>query len=428
MPNFKAFLAGLRSTDSGQTKSLSPRLQVVILGIVLAGVVVIGLVITGLNALLRSAPPPTPVVEPGVFQPTAEQMSGLKVQTIGTSVFRTEYTTDGKVALDDDITTPVFSPYSGRVVRLLAKPGDIVAKGAPLFSIQASEFVQGETDLVAAAEGLKTASAQLKLAQANEKRQHEVYAAKGGAEKDWLQSQSDLVAAEDAERAAATALSAVRNRLRILGRSDSEIDAEMTGPRDRINPEVVAPSPISGTVIQRQIAVGQYINSAANGASTPVFSIGDLSKVWVVGNVRENHAPFVKVGDEVEARVPAYPDRIIKARLNYVGAVIDDTTRRITARAEVENADGALKPEMFARIRIIAGDPATAVAAPDSAIVYEGESAHVWVVRDDGKIALRQVRPGRSADGLVEILDGLKAGEKVVTGGTLFIDRAGQND
>jgi cobalt-zinc-cadmium efflux system membrane fusion protein len=107
--------------------------------------------------------------------------------------------------------------------------------------------------------------------------------------------------------------------------------------------------------------------------------------------------------------------------------VVDDTTRRVMVRAEVENPDAALKPEMFATFRIITSDDAMAPGVPEMAVVYEGDSAHVWVVRDDGKIVYRAIRTGRALDGLVEVVDGLKAGEKIVTSGTLFIDRAADN-
>jgi cobalt-zinc-cadmium efflux system membrane fusion protein len=352
----------------------------------------------------------------------------LKIMPVAVVSFHSQQITDGKIATNDDTTTPVFSPYSGRVTRLIAKAGDFVKQGQPLFAIEATEFVQAQNDLVTATSGLKTAEAQLKLAQANEKRQHDVYDARGGALKDWLQSQSDLVNAQGAHRTAEIALAAVRNRLRILGKTDSEIGAIETAPDTmKMNAEALMPAPVGGTVIQRQISVGQYINSAANGASNPVYAIGNLSSVWLVANVREVDAPKMRVGQAVEVKVLAYADRTFKAHLIYVGAVVDGTTRRVTVRAEVENTDGALKPEMFASFRIITSDDSVAPGVPEMAVVYEGDTAHVWVARDDGRILLRPIKVGRTMDGMVEVLDGLKPGDKIVTSGTLFIDRAADN-
>jgi len=400
----------------------------IVVRLFLGGVAII-LVVVLLRSLFGGHEEAASSQEPGTFRPTQEQMAGLKVQPVGTAIFRTEVVTDGGIALDDDITTPVFSPYSGKVTRLLAKSGDVVEKGAPLFAIEASEFVQAQNDLITAVGGLKTAEAQLKLAQATEKRQHEVYEAKGGALKDWLQSQSDLVNAESNHRTAMGTLAAVRNRMRILGKTDQEIGAIESAPQTaRMNAETLVPAPVAGTVIQRQVGVGQYINSAAGGASSPVFSIGNLSTVWAVGNVRETQIADVHVGQAVEVRMLAFPDRSLKARLSYVGAVVDDATRRVIVRAEVENPGLLLKPGMFGRLRIVTSDDGSALSVPEAAVVYEGQAAHVWVARDDGLIALRPILAGRTMNGAVEVTDGLKAGEKIVTSGTLFIDRAAQGD
>ncbi len=368
-----------------------------------------------------------PALPPGVFRPTKEQWNGLKVMPVRARVFRTEQITDGNIAVNEDTTTPVFSPYSGRVTRVVAKLGDRVKAGDPLMAVQASEFVQGQNDLVAAGAALNTAHSQLALAQANEKRQHELYLARSGALKDWLQSQADLTSAQNALRSAEIARAAAENRLRILGKSDAEIQAiEASGDGRQMNPEAIVRAPIAGLVVQRQVGLGQYIASATSGATNPVYSIGNLSTVWLIANVRETDAPFVRVGQPVEVRVLAYPGRVFKAKIAWIAPSIDAATRRLPVRAEVENRDGALKPMMFASFSIITGGEASSPAVPESAIVYEGSKAHVWVARDDGTVASRDIQVGRSADGMVEVVKGLSAGEKIITSGTLFIDRATQ--
>ena len=361
----------------------------------------------------------------GTFQPTEQQWAGLKIAPIETRPFRDEHETDGIIAIDDDLTTPVFSPYSGRVTKLFAKAGDDVAQGAPLLAVAATEFVQGQNDLISAAATLRTARAQLNLAQTSEKRQHDLYLAQGGALKDWQQSQVDLANAQGGFASAQIALAAVRNRLRILGRSPAEIESIETASEPlKLDPDAVVAAPIVGTIIARQIGLGQNIVSAAGGGSTALFQIGDLSKVWLVANARETDAPLMHVGDPVEVRVLAFPDRVFKAKLTFVGVSIDPNTRRLPVHAEVENPDRALKPQMFASFTIITGADSVAPAVPQDAIVYEGDSARVWVARADKTLELRSIRAGRSADGMVEATEGLKAGESVVTSGSVFIDRA----
>jgi cobalt-zinc-cadmium efflux system membrane fusion protein len=370
---------------------------------------------------------PTPA--PGTFRPTDTQWESLKIASVQLLSFQNTHTTDGKIANNDDATTPVFSPYSGRVTKLYAKAGDYVKQGAPLLTLQCSEFVQAQNDLIAAVGTLNTARAQLNLAQTTEKRQHDLYDSKGGALKDWQQSQVDLANAEGNLRSAEIALAAVRNRLRILGKSDAEIIALENAPdRLNMNPETTVYAPIAGTVTQRQVGLGQYITSAAGGASNPIFSIGDMSRLWLLANVREVEAPSMRLQEAVEVHVLAHPGRVFKAKLTYVAPSIDPNTHRLPVRAEVENPDGALKPEMFANFSIITADAVTAPAVPESAVVYEGQKARVWVAEKDKSIALREIRTGRTQDGMVEVLAGLQPAESVVTSGSLFIDRAARSE
>jgi cobalt-zinc-cadmium efflux system membrane fusion protein len=360
---------------------------------------------------------------PATFKPTKEQLASLKIVTIARTGFRAEHVTDGKIALNLDRTTPVFSPYSGRVTQVLAGPGDVVKQGQPLAALQASEFVQGQSDLLSAQAGQASATAQLSLAQTNEKRKHALFDAKAGSLQDWQQSQSDLAAAQSAARTADAALAAVRNRLAILGKSESDINALARAEKMDAVAYIVAP--INGTITDRQVGPGQYLQS---GASNPAFTVANLSTVWLVANVRETDAPFVKKGETVEVHVVALPDRVFTARVTFVAPTLDPNSRRLMVRAEIANPDGQLKPEMFASFNIVSGSQAQAPAVPDSGVIYEGSEARVWIAGDDGTLSLRKIRPGRSANGMLEVLEGVKAGEKVVASGALFIDRAAQGD
>jgi len=381
-----------------------------------------------LGATIRAAGQTETAAPPGAgaypsFRPSAAQLASLKVVPVVRAPFRTERITDGKIAINADRTTPVFSPYSGRITQVLAKPGDLVKQGQPLLAVQASEFVQGQSDLLAAEAALAAAQSQLSTAQTAERRKHALFDAKAGSKQDWEQSQNDLAAAQSAHRTSEAALAAVRNRLKILGKTEAEIDA--LGRAEKMDAVAYVVAPIAGTVTDRQVGPGQYLQA---GASNPAYTVGDLSTVWLVANVRETDAPYVRKGQTVEVRTLALPDRAFMARITYVAPSLDPATRRLAVRAEVPNADGLLKPEMFARFSIISGGETTSPAVPESGVIYEGSSARVWIVGDDGTLALRNIRPGRSANGLLEVLEGVKPGEKVVASGALFIDRAAQGE
>lgn len=348
----------------------------------------------------------------GAFQPTREQWANLKVAEVKALPFRSMLTTDGAIAFNDDAMTPVFSPYSGRVTRLVAKLGDFVRKGDPLLAIEASELVQARNDLLVAQAALATA-------RVTEKRQQELFAAGAGAEKDWRQAQSDLAAAQAAE-------TAVRGRLRILGKSDAETDALALAKANAV--EAIVAAPIAGTVTQRQVGVGQYITSAAGGAVNPVYTIGNLSTVWLVANVRETDAPRLRLGQPAEVSVLALPGRTFAGKVAWIGAAVDPVTHRLPVRVDVGNPDGLLKPQMFASFAIATSQAREAPAIPESAVMHDGDSVRAYVVGADGTLAARAIRVGRQAGGMLEALDGIKVGEKIITAGTLFIDRATSAD
>jgi cobalt-zinc-cadmium efflux system membrane fusion protein len=417
--------------------SLSRKTQLGTL-LLVAGVAVAGFIIGpaaihsvfGLPVAKPAAETDQPAGDSQSFKLTDRQWATLKLQRVDVRTFQDATTTDGKIAIDDDLVTPVFSPFSGRVTKLIARPGDTVARGDPLFAIQASELVQGQNDLITAMAALRTSKAQLNLAQTNEKRQHALFQAQGAALKDWQQSQVDLANAQGNLAGTSIALAAVRNRLRILGKSDSDIDTiETTPDLLKLNADSFVRAPIGGTVTQRQIGLGQNIVSASSGASTPVYQIGDLSKVWLVANAREEDAPRLHTGDPVEVDVLAFPGHPFNARLTFVASSIDPITHRLPVRAEVANPHGELKPEMLATFRIVTGEDAPTAAVPEDALVYEGTDAHVWVADPAAKtLAIRPVKVGRLRDGMAEILQGVKDGETVVTAGGVFIDRAASGD
>ena len=394
-------------------------------GVMLAAAVVVTIWAVDAGPGNAVARPERSMPEPdGAFRPSEAQWSSLNLAAVRQVAFREERSTDGKIAINEDTTTPVFSPYSGRVSRLIARPGDFVERGAPLFAIEASEFVQGHNDLVTAVAGVEKTQSRLVLAQAAEKRQRELLAIRGGAAKDLEQAQSDLVGAQGDLRAAEIALAAVRNRLRILGRTDDEI-AKLE-KQDRIGAEVTVGAPIAGTIIQRRVGLGQYINA---GATDPVFTVGNLSTVWLIANVRESDAPYMKLGAAVEVTVLAFPGKVFSARLSYVAPALDPNTRRLSVRAEIQNPNRELLPELFASFRIISGESRLMPAVSADSIVYEGDKARVWLARPDDKtVVSRAITVGDTVNGMVEVRQGLSVGETVVTSGTLFIDRAAKRD
>ncbi len=399
------------------------------LAIVFALCAVIGLAVFLSKARSQNEmakPRPSPEEKRGgqAFVPSAAQLSTFTVENVSERAFQVEHVTEGRIAVDDDRTTPIFSPYAGRVIRLLAKQGDLIARGQIMFTIEATEMVQAQNDLVAATGALNKARSQLQLAQTIERRQRELSEAKAIALKELQSAQNELVSAQNDLRGAEGALEAVRNRLTILGKTDSEVSAFLE-KGGKISAETPIYAPIAGTVITRKVGPGQYVSS---GASDPAYTVGDLSRLWLVANVREVEAPHIELGQRIMFRVLAYPDQVFDAKVTYVAASVDPATRRVQVRAEVQNGDGALKPEMFASVRISTGGRQRSPGVPREAVIYESDTARVWVLQPSGALELRSVRTGLANGGAVQITSGLSAGERIVTKGSLFIDRLASGD
>jgi membrane fusion protein, heavy metal efflux system len=353
------------------------------------------------------------------YEPSRAEWASLTIEPVSERVFRAEHITEGKIAVNEDSSTPIFSPYAGRVIRLLVKPGDTVERGQPLFIVEATDTVQGLNDFITALSALNSARSKLKLAEIVEKRQNDLYQGKAVPLKDWQQAQNDLTTAQNDMRSAETALEAAHNRLRILGRSEEQITSfEQTR---QISADTPIYSPLAGTVVQRKVGPGQFINSAA---SDPVFVIGDLSTLWLLAFVRESEASDVRVGQEIAFSLLALPGSQYKARIDYVAPAIDPATRRLLVRATIDNKDGLFKPEMFANVTIFTGGDHPSVAVPKRALIYEGQRVRLWVAHDDKSIELRDIETGLTNGDFVEARTNLKPGEKIVTRGSLFIDRA----
>src|ERR1700733_13468791 len=195
------------------------------------------------------------------YTPTPAEWATLTIQPVVERIFRAEHVTEGKIAVDEDRSTPVFSPYAGRVTKLLARPGDQVAQGQALFVIEAADNVQAQNDYIAAMTSLNKAKSALDLAQLQDKRAKDLFEGKAVPLKDYQQTQATLIQAQNDQRSAETPLEAARNRLRILCLTDEAISAFQE--KGRINPDTTIFSPIAGTVVQRKVRPGQYVTAVA---------------------------------------------------------------------------------------------------------------------------------------------------------------------
>ncbi len=286
-----------------------------------------------------------------------------------------------------------------------------------MLEIDSPEQVPPQNDFIAAETARNKARSQLNLARIVEKRVRDLYDGKAAPFKDLQQAEAQLATAENDMRSTDTAFEAARIRLRILGRTDAEISKlEQHGTLSRTT-RITAP--IDGTIISRKVGPGQYVRADSGEA---LYTIADTSTMWLKAQVFEQDIAFVRIGQEIEVRVSAAPNRIFKARISAISSASDLTTRRVVVRSEIGNPDGALKSEMFASFKIAIEEASTTPAVPTEAVIREGDVATVWVETEPLLFKRRVVDIGIQQDGLVQIRSGLNFGELVVARGAIFVD------
>jgi cobalt-zinc-cadmium efflux system membrane fusion protein len=377
----------------------------------------LGLVVIGLGALwwLRLPPfaePPAPPARTGrapvqaaeqQVALTEKQVATLKIAPVGQATFVERRSAVGNIDFNQNLLVQVFTPYAGRIISTFANVGDRVKKGQVLFTVDSA-------DLLTAASNIISHSGQLTLANANVRRLSETLRTGGGAQKDVDQAKSDQQTAEGNVRAD-------RNSLRIFGKTDDEID---TIVRDRrADSTLVVPSPIAGLVTQRTAAPGLYVQP---GNAPAPFTVADTATMWMLANVVEADAPFMRVGQPIEVTVSAWPGRSFDGVITVVGAQVDPATRRLMVRSEVNDPEGRLRAGMFANFTIRISEPFQATAVPSTAIVREGDgSMAVWITTDRKLFDKRIVKLGMQENGMTQILEGLQPGQLVVIEGAVFI-------
>ncbi|WP_242138402.1 efflux RND transporter periplasmic adaptor subunit [Sphingomonas sp. TREG-RG-20F-R18-01] len=405
-----------------QTKRLDRRAQLRLLAIAAALIVAIFIVIAIIGAATKPAEPVTEKTPPGAFAPTKEQLAGMKLTVVRDGSTMGGIQATGTIAVNGDSSTPILLPFSGQVAAVFVQAGQKVTRGQPLLRIASPDFVEARDQFLTASAQRATAAAQVRIAQDTATRQAAIYQTAGGALKDYRQAQSDLVTAQSALRSADAALAATRDKLSLLGKGATEIRGLQTGG-DSISAQTVYRAPASGVVATRDVAPGQYVTA---GGDKPIMTIADASRVWLIAQLAEGDAASVHLGDRARVTTPAYPGRVFDAVIDNVGAALDPATHRLPVRATVRNDDGALKPQMFASFTIErrSGAP-TGIYVPSDAVIHEGDKAVVWVAGPKGYLYARPVQVADSTDGVDHIVAGLKAGDRIVTSGALFVNEAG---
>jgi cobalt-zinc-cadmium efflux system membrane fusion protein len=336
---------------------------------------------------------PTPVKGPGhgAVTLTGASLDYVRVETVTKPSATVQRPLLSRVTFDEQRVAVLGAPVSGRVVAVSVITGSRVTPGTPMLTIHSADVASARSQLAQAKEARALADQRAARARLLVKQG-------AGSEAESQEADTALASARTEESRAQAAIGA-------LGGAGSTSD-------------YVLRSPIAGTVVERNVEVG---NAVGADQGQPLITVADLANVWIVADIYEQDLAYVQTGQEAHVTVPALNNRRYEGKVANVGSVFDANTRTTRARLELANADGALRPGMFADMLVEAPEAASGLV-PTSALLARRDETFVFVESKPGHFEQRKVQAGVQTGDHVVVLSGLVPGERVVTRGAILLD------
>ena len=310
------------------------------------------------------------------------QTVGVKYEPVARRSLEKLIRTVGRVAVDERRLAKVTIKFHGWIERLFVSAvGDRVRKGQELFTIYSPDLVATQEEYLLALQGRK---------QLGESEFPEV-----------ARSSQEL-------------LEATRHRLHLWDISEEHIrDLERT---KQVTKTLPIHSPITGTVIQKEVLQGTHVEPGEE-----LYTIADLSRLWVLADIYEYELPFVKVGQQASVSLSYDPGTVLTGRVGFIYPTLDPKTRTAKVRFELDNAGEKLKPDMYANVELKV-DLGTRLSIPQEAIIESGQKQVIFLHHGGGKLEPRLIKTGVKTGEWSEVLEGLKEGDHVVTSANFLID------
>jgi cobalt-zinc-cadmium efflux system membrane fusion protein len=339
--------------------------------------------------------------------PEAYASAGIQTARVEVRPFAAEIETTGQVGFNEDRIAHVSPRVAGRITSVRATLGQKVAAGQALAVIDSVELGKARADYL-------QAKAREELTRATFERESRLAA-------DKISSQKEVLEARAAHLEAEAALRNAEETLHLFGLTPTQMGA-LGGNRPGASLLPIS-APFAGTVVEKEASLGEMV-----GPEQKLFTVADLRRVWIWIDVFEKDLRRVHLEDGVSVEPDAYPGESFQGKVSFVGAQVDSGTRTVRARIDIDNADGRLRPGMFARVKVsdphapgggAAGPPVAAV--PESALQRKGSGYVAFVPVGERRFQQRAVTTGRRSGGFVEVISGLKPGEQVVAQGTFLL-------
>ncbi len=335
-----------------------------------------------------------------LIRPNAELMKRLTLESVAVMPWRSQLKVSGSIDLDEKRVARIGSSVSGRVTEIKVLRGDRVSKGDVLALIHSSELAEAQMAYL-------KAFAVYDLAKKSAQRAQILF-------KEGVISSAEQQKRESERLSSEAEWSASKNQMQILGMSAQDIQSLET--KRQISSIIALRSPIHGVVIDRKVSQGQVLEPA-----DLAYSVADLSRVWAVGEVPERYSAQMHAGKQVQVIIPALANETRSAVLTYVSDTVTPQSRTLRVRAELDNADGRLKPEMLATLQVN-GAPQERLVVPVQAVFREDNQDKVFVAVKEGKFRIQIVKLGEEENNFRPIEEGLSASDVIVTDGVFQLN------
>ncbi len=338
------------------------------------------------------------------LSPEALKTLNLKTTPVELRNLGGEIKTTAVIEPDQTRIAHVSPRIPGRVIEIKTLLGDSVRKDQVLAELDSIELGQAK------AEYLKSI-ANLEVARANFQREDRLYKKQISSEKEYLDAKGEFLRSE-------AEFNTARETLRLLGLTDKEIDDLTWGSGEHPPSHYPLLAPFDGTAIEKHIVLGELIKP-----EDKPYIIADLSRLWIQLDIYEKDLGWVSTGKEVTIRVDSFPDVQFKGTVTYISDILDESTRTAKARVEVDNTDRKLKPGMFATAIISTPSNGTkeVISIPSSAVQQIRGKPSVFILKDQDSFELKELELGKESGDFIEVINGLKPGEKVVTTGGFYL-------
>lgn len=317
----------------------------------------------------------------------------LKTGRVKEEPYQMEFTTSCAVKAIPTNYAEIASPFAGRITKSFVRLGQKVVPGSPVFEISSPSFFEtGKT--------YYQAKQEMELALKSLKREQDLLQNRVGVQKEKEEAEVNYeLKKKDYENALAS--------LKVYQINPDELV---------LGKPLIIRSPIAGEVVKNNVVLGQYMKEDAE----PEAVIANLSKVWVVANVKEKDLGLIQNLKEVEVRLIAMPDKVIKGKIYHISEMLDEETRSIEVLIECENSERIMKPGMYGTVKL-ADSPTNAIFVPTAAILQDEDNSYVFVSLGANKYEKRKVITATSANGKTVVLSGLSSGENIVTSGAFYL-------